>query len=211
MLPKGRNSLVGRRNVVDLFNSSTLRGQQRVSSFQGPPGADGTPGSVTTYSTFAPDNFNGKDGDVHLQVDAAGTVIKAYQKNVGAWFAIGEVNNTNVWIAFNPTASPLSGSFTTFTSAGKYKLLVGKTVTIQMECTVSNNGTGSIAVFMQMPFNTTAQWTFSGIGTSNTVGNKALMVDVAINSHQVLIQNYDGTYPINGTTTLIVSGVYERV
>jgi len=168
-------------------------------------------GTITTVSTgtAVPSNADGADGGIYFQV-LAGNVIKIWKKDSGAWSLVGDIVDASAWTAFNPSMTAATGTLTSATSTGLYKRLTGKTVAVKMEGDIVTNGTGGLGIFMQLPFNTTAQWGMNGIGSAPTF-NKALIVDIAVGSHQAFIMNYDGTYPGANNTNLLVFGTYETV
>jgi len=201
--------------VVDLFNTSTLRGQQRISSsaLQGPPGL---PGSVTTYGTLVPDSFNGNDGDVYLQTNATGTVIKAYQKNAGLWFIIGDINPT--WKTFAPTVTSGTGTITSFVSITMRYRVISKVCFVQLSVWINAAGTGAGSLRVQLPVEPLAG--ASGLAACASVftqagggvGGAGFVEPTSVSGlgyPDVRLLKYDGTTLIGASLQTLASVTYE--
>lgn len=191
--------------MADLFSPSTLRGDQRISTIQGPQGPPGTPGSVTTSGTTIPSALAGQDGDVYLQKDTNNILVLAYQKLAGIWTTIGEINAG--WVTYTPAITSETGTLTTASTSARYKKL-GKTVYIKIVGSITTNGTGAGAIYLGLPFTSDATLTvIPGIRNNGLGAYRSLFGYVL--STVVAVYNYDGTYPGADGVLVSVSGYYE--
>jgi len=110
---------------------------------------------------------------------------------------------------WTPSVASVVGSITSYTSSGTYTK-VGRLVTVNFDVTITNNGTGSVAIGLQgLPF--AAASAYAGQGTAAEVaiiGYQCLAYFANINT--IYIVKYDWTYPgslnarIVGTVSYIV-------
>jgi hypothetical protein len=161
--------------------------------------ADSAASNATKYATVS-------------SIASAGSV-SSIAGNTGA-FTLGQglSNNVNViqvdqtaWTSYTPSLSAITGSFTSATTSGKYKVL-GKTVLFTIKLSITTAGTAVIPV-LSLPFASLNATSFAGKET--TAVGKTLAADVAAGSGSVVVTFYDGTNPAVSTYTLVVSGSYE--
>jgi hypothetical protein len=111
--------------------------------------------------------------------------------------------------AFAPVVTAGSGAFTTVSATSRYKQ-IGKMIFIQLVIVITANGTAGTRVNATLPFvsaNTAGSQVISGKATA--VSGKALTGVILPNSNQILIVNYDNSYPGANGETLVLQGWYE--
>lgn len=111
------------------------------------------------------------------------------------------------WTAYTPTIFSGAGSITSYTATGTW-IKIGNVVQYQMAITVTDNGTGSGAVYALLP----AQSKTNSVGAGRNSGTGDMLSALTIPSGtHTQISLYDGTYPVASTQTLYVSGSYEPI
>jgi len=110
-------------------------------------------------------------------VDAKGDLISATGSDVPARLAVGADYgflqalasagstglqwNSGAWTSYSPTISTQSGTLTTASASGKY-IRIGKLCVVQVEASITTNGTGAGTLYVTKPFNgntnSTALW-----------------------------------------------------
>ena len=110
------------------------------------------------------------------------------------------------WQAYTPAIGTTSGTLTSASATGRF-LVVGKTCFVVAAGTIVTNGTGAASVFINLPVN--AATTQILCGREVAVAGK--MLQAQTNTTNVLIFNYDNTYPGFDGANLVVSGVYITV
>lgn len=111
------------------------------------------------------------------------------------------------WTAYTPTIASSSGTITAYTATGYFKRL-GNTVHVAINITVSNNGTGSALLVVQLPLNgeTSLLQVFSGQSTAPT----AYAIQGVVNSNtNLVVSKYDGSYPVGTGSTIAINGIYK--
>jgi hypothetical protein len=122
--------------------------------------------------------------------------------------AIGALNNTlsPSWTAYTPVITASSGSFTAVSATGRY-LKVGKTVSLQVDISITTNGTANTAVLASLPF--------AAVGNSILAGREmnatGIMLSGTTSNSVLVIETYANAYPAANGYRLIVSGIYECV
>jgi hypothetical protein len=123
----------------------------------------------------------------------------------------GATDPEQAWTSYTVTVSAASGTITTYTASGRY-LKIGRRVDININITVSNNGTGAAVLIASLPFES-ADFYYnlsgheiesSGLGLSGTIGP---------NSATVSISTDGNGYPVasSGTSVIVVTGAYEAI
>jgi hypothetical protein len=119
----------------------------------------------------------------------------------------GTGDSGTAWTAYTPVVTATSGTITTLGAvSGRYKTL-GKTVFVQMDITITTNGTGTGAVVATLPV--TSVFFYIVCGREAALLGK--MLQGIINANTVSIFNADNTYPGSNGARLIMSGLYESV
>lgn len=152
---------------------------------------DSTPTGKITGNNFTGNTTN-------ISGTPAGIV---YFENIGL-VGIG------TWTTYTPTVASTSGTLTTKSATGAY-IQQGKTVTFEINATITTNGTGSGAINLGLPSGITAATAsiFSGRGAA--VSSKMLQGIVSANGSIITVFNYDGTYPASSGENLIISGTFQ--
>lgn len=107
------------------------------------------------------------------------------------------------WTSYSPGIAAQSGSITSASSSGWYRQ-VGKVVFLQINATITNNGTGAGHIIFSLPFAAPRDQAISGI---NIIGSTGLCGRV-FNTFITLTKT-DGTYPGANGANLILNGTYE--
>lgn len=114
------------------------------------------------------------------------------------------------WQAYTPTVTAAAGALTSYTASGAY-CTIGKTVFIRFNIQITNNGTGSGAITMTLPFPQNGGYannhTIGVARESNLTGN-LLQVGTAA-SGIVNIFTYINGYPGGTGAGIIGSATYE--
>lgn len=107
-------------------------------------------------------------------------------------------------IAYTPTLSAGSGSFTSASASGVYKQ-IGKMVFFTVTVNITTNGTAASNVTVTNPINSNGA-AAGAFGRETAVGGK--MLQGVINTTNMNIYNYDNTYPGASGASITVSGFY---
>jgi hypothetical protein len=113
----------------------------------------------------------------------------------------------SAWTTYTPTVSASSGTITSYTVNSARYQKIGKTVLLQLDITITNNGTGAGSVRVTVPVTATTNAYFL-TGRENLVTGKMLVGPLA-SSSQFAILYYDNTYPGGTGNQLQLSGMYE--
>ncbi|MCY1708354.1 phage tail fiber domain-containing protein [Pannonibacter sp. SL95] len=112
-----------------------------------------------------------------------------------------------VWRNYTPTVTAQSGSFGSVSATGRYRR-DGDTVFVNVEITVTTNGTAANDVRFTLPVNSgSVPFQMNGRETATT--GKVLHVTVPTNSGVALVGNYDNSYPAGNGAKLVISGFYK--
>lgn len=132
-----------------------------------------------------------------------GTVTNHYLVNAST-----ELVDTGVWTSYTPTVAAVSGSLTAASATGRYQMH-GKTVFVEVDATITTNGTGATGINVSLPFAVAAKTVIGG----KEVALVGFSVTGSVNSPGSTtcdIRKTDGTYPGGDGHELVLSGVYER-
>lgn len=122
---------------------------------------------------------------------------------------INGVDQTTAWTSYTPSVSAGSGTITTSSATGAYRL-IGKTCFVRIKVTITTNGSGAGRVIAALPFTATANAGFSGYaGASAAMLNG--IVDSGLSLTSVSIYTPTATYPGSDGAILNINGVYETV
>lgn len=95
---------------------------------------------------------------------------------------------------WTPTVSANSGTITSYSATGKYTK-IGRLVNLSFSITITNNGTGSSALFVaNLPFTAASATTEGGAGREDASTGNGLVVGVR-QTNQLIVNFYDGSYP----------------
>lgn len=93
-----------------------------------------------------------------------------------------------------PTVTAVSGVLTSYTSSGTYTK-IGRLVIASAKVTITNNGTGSVALRATLPFANNATFDHYGSGRENGIMFVHLLVEAPLAQNYALVARYDGAYP----------------
>jgi len=111
------------------------------------------------------------------------------------------------WTGFTPTFSCGSGTVTTTSGvSGRYQI-IGKTVFVNVQASITTNGTCAGSVKLTLPFTSLAQTQLSGSAFIST--SKTVVGVIGFGTNIAAITNYDGTYPGGAGAFISISGSYE--
>jgi hypothetical protein len=114
----------------------------------------------------------------------------------------------SAWTPYTPTVSASVGTFTTVSASGRY-VPIGKIVLIRMRVTITTNGTAASSVSASLPFGAADSFDQVLYGRENAVSGKMLAGRIISSTSNVLIVNYDASYPGANGALLDVQGIYE--
>lgn len=120
----------------------------------------------------------------------------------------GTADTGTAWTVYTPTITAGSGTFTTVSATGRYKVL-GKTCFISMSITITTNGTAGAYINATVPFATPAAANYCLAGRDIALNSMSVCGNIGAASSAAIITRYDGAYPgVNGVV-LVLSGTYE--
>jgi hypothetical protein len=111
------------------------------------------------------------------------------------------------WTAYTPTVTAGSGTFTTVLATGRF-LRIGKIVLVEVDITITTNGTAATSVVFTLPDSTTTAARTVLHGKEFTAG-KSVVASAVSGSGTLAITNYDATYPGASGNQIAVAGLYE--
>lgn len=106
---------------------------------------------------------------------------------------------------YTPTATPTSGTLTSYSASGNYTK-IGNRVFVSIQVVMTDNGTGANSLDVSLPFTVGAISAFSGQNASNI---NAIAGNVGVGATVVRIGKYDGSYPVATGEVLRISGNYS--
>lgn len=121
--------------------------------------------------------------------------------NTGGWH--------DRWISYTPTVTAASGTITTASAYGEYRVRDGDTVDFQMQVSITTNGTGAGAVRVDLPFAPSLGVVFTGAEVG--VSTKGVTGIVAGSTTQMSLRLSDGTYPGSNGAAINIQGTYKRL
>ena len=146
-------------------------------------------------------SMDAENGTPEPTVDAG--AIANWRRDTSSW-------GDQQWIAFTPTVSAGSGSFSSV-SASLYYRKIGRILFWRLSISIPSNGTAASYIRVTMPFASTSLGSFgaAACGKERAVTGKAVLGYMDGGSGTMDIQNYDGSYP--GTTGAVIgmSGFYN--
>ncbi len=113
------------------------------------------------------------------------------------------------WRSYTPTITAGTGTLTTVTGTGLYKMY-NDTVTYQIRAAITTNGTGSNNIIATLPVAASASaFGFIGAGRETALLGFMVSATVAPSATTALIYKVDNTYPGADGHTIEVSGHYK--
>jgi hypothetical protein len=112
------------------------------------------------------------------------------------------------WQSFTPVITAQSGTITTKSGTCRFCERYG-TIVFEMSLTITTNGTGAAGVLATLPSLVRNASVF--VGRSAGVAGKMLQAYVGSAGNQLVIYNFDGTYPVAAANeVLVITGSYEK-
>jgi len=111
------------------------------------------------------------------------------------------------WTAYTPTIAPSGGAITAYTATGYFKRM-GDTVEVVINISVSNNGTGSGQLVVQLPLD--AEVSLDQVLTGQSSAPTLFSLQGGVNNNKnLVVAKYDGTYPVSTGSVIAISGTYK--
>ena len=108
------------------------------------------------------------------------------------------------WLDWTPYVEASVGSLTSYTSSGRY-CRIGKVIICNFSITITDNGTGSVAISTNLPVALSGN--AIGVGRENGVSGKELQLYAS--GTTIVIFDYGNAYPAATGAVLIGSVTYE--
>lgn len=123
--------------------------------------------------------------------------------------ALGGTGDTGTaFTAYTPTVTASSGTITTATASGRYKVL-GKAIFLEVQVNITTNGTGAGVLNATLPGGITPAANFILAGRELAVNGQMLSGTIQTSGTTIGIMKYDNTYPGANGAVLVLSGIYE--
>lgn len=171
--------------------------------------------AVPTAGLAVPVNALRMAAGQRMQFDGTGTnylssngTTTTFTKAIAAPDVV--VNGTDsvaaAWTQITPVVTAVTGVITSTTGTLRTKK-IGRTVFVNIDVTITNNGTGAGSVNVQVPCTAASNWQMVGRETANS----GLMVvgSGPVGQTYVAITRYDNAYPGGLNNHLVLSGVCE--
>ena len=113
------------------------------------------------------------------------------------------------WTSYTPTIASSSGTITSYTATGAYRRL-GTTVEITINVTVTDGGTGSGQVIVQLPIASVASLSQS-IAGAQVQPTPVSVYGVTNSSLNLVVQKYEGSYAGSTGAQFVITGSYQSV
>lgn len=163
-------------------------------------GAGGTSGRFSCATTLsateiieAPGADRTWDGD---QTFSAGLIV-------------GSSDLTTAWTTYTPSVASITGSLTAYTvNSAQYKLM-GKTLFLSADISITTNGTAATALTIGLPAFKLAKNPAVGSGREDALTGAMLQVWCEAGSGDLNVAKYDNTYGLSDGSTVLVSAVIE--
>lgn len=114
---------------------------------------------------------------------------------------------TGAWTPYSPTITSGSGTLTSVSASGAYNQ-IGKTVTMRVSVTITNNGTGATTINIPLPVAALHATDNVGYGRERVNTGKSLIGNTT-GGTLLQMQFYDNTYPGANGNVLVVNSIYE--
>lgn len=134
-------------------------------------------------------------------LQANGQILGQINKNLQ-----GVVTPTAGWTAYTPTLSAGSGSLSSASATGRYQT-IGKIVFVEIDITITTNGTAATSIIATLP--ATAAAAKYVLGGQETTTGKAVTGLIPVSGTDATALFYDGTYPGGDGKEIVLIGVYE--
>lgn len=125
----------------------------------------------------------------------------------GIYFGASSMLNDYEEGTYTPTVAATSGTITSYTSTGRYTR-VGRLVLAQTVTTITNNGTGTGAITISLPF-TNGGEVATGSGRENAATGSQLQANLSAGATVMVVRTYNNSYPGGTNYALLVSIAYS--
>lgn len=123
-------------------------------------------------------------------------------------FEVLSAGVNTAWTAFTPTVTATTGTITTVGAhAGRY-MQIGKTVMVELDITITTNGTGAVVLRSTLPF-TSSAFPFELAGGEVVNTGKSVRGRISASVAYVDIVFYDSTYPAADGSRIVLTGTFE--
>ena len=113
------------------------------------------------------------------------------------------------WTAFTPTITAQTGTITTSSATGRYRVQ-GKTVNVEYNIAITTNGTGTGSIVASLPPGLgTSAYPFIISGREAGVSGTAVHGYIGVSGTVMNIFRYDNSYPGANGANIILTGTYE--
>lgn len=171
----------------------------------------GTNNTLTFSGTLRLKNYNQSGGGYPAVEVVTGNFVRinGYPRISSSGSRYGGSGSIFVdeWRDYTPTVSSGTGALTTASAVGRYKLF-NDTCVVHMSITITTNGTGGGDVRASLPVKCSSVGpTIPGHGRGST--GKMLQTIITGSATNVIVYNYDNTYPGADGMTLFVVAIYR--
>lgn len=173
------------------------------------------------YTSNLPIHVYGLSGSPTFAAASVGNNVYLDKENgtpdpiVEAGAEIGVIYNTtalpeNQWVDYTPTVTAASGTITSYVARARYARR-GKVITVSVNISITDNGTGAGSLFVTMP----APSGGDAVGGTCISGRERALTNAAVSAYMNVgssiaeVVKYDGTYPGATNAVLSFSGSYE--
>lgn len=112
------------------------------------------------------------------------------------------------WVTYTPTITANTGTFTSVAATGRY-LQRGCIVHVQLQITITTNGTAASAILATLPIANASGTGYLLTGKETNLTGYMVTGLVGAASSTLTIQKYDGTYLGGNGALFAISGYYE--
>lgn len=147
--------------------------------------------------------------------DAVGSTGVTVPRGLDVWLwqdgtNVRAINDTySAWTSYTPTVTVGSGSLTSYTAIGFYRV-VGKWVEMRVSISITNNGTAATNLIISLPVGPSHGTGRQAMcGRESSVTGKVVGGTISPNTSLLTITNYDGSYPGGSGYSIEVQGPYE--
>lgn len=141
-------------------------------------------------------------GDV---TTSAGSAATTYNNVVPV--AKGGVDQT-AWTAYTPVITPGAGTITSYTATGRYKI-IGKTLFVEINVTLTNAGTGTGIMNASLPVQAGTNTVGSLVGIEGASTAKTILGIITGSASNAIFRFYDATNPVVTGYNILAAGFYE--
>jgi hypothetical protein len=125
----------------------------------------------------------------------------------GSGIEVTVYSDTEQWVAYTPTVSSASGTITSASATGRYKVR-GRSILVQTTYTVFTAGTGAGGLRISLPFPVVVASPNVFIG-AGYISQGGILMSALATSNGAECLRYDGSTPIASGTSGIVQVEYE--